>query len=454
MTIRNTLSLKFTIIVASILIVFSFFTYIFSEKYRHNEFTKRLKTYAENNALLYFTVNKNDNIQNIESSEKESIYKENTCLFNENKKLIYQSNPSNNIPLNSEWLNINEGEVLEFSFDDYEIVSFTLKVDEEVYLILASGIDKYGLKELNYLKIILIIGNIIGIIIVFFLGRFFASQALKPISKIIQKVDSINEQNLHERLKIETNNQDELNQLSQTFNKMLERIEDAFIMKRNFVSNASHELRTPLTAITGQLEVTLLKKRNADEYENTIKSVLNDIKKLNQICNGLLQLTYSNNKIDNLIISKIRIDELLWDVRKDLIKIYPEYKIEIDFSNMPENEEKLYIKGNIDLVRTAFINVIQNACKYSPDKTAKVLLEFNNKTIKIQVKDNGIGIDEKDLKYIFRPFYRGNNAKCYEGNGLGLSLCKRIIEKYEGKISLNSKLNTGTIVFIEMPVAA
>jgi signal transduction histidine kinase len=453
MTIRNKLSLQFSYIVASILLLFSLSIYFISEDYRHDEFINRLKIHGENNALKFFAIQGNENIQSINEKEDITIYKENTLLFNQDKELLYQSHPQNGLPVNLEWITFKDEDELQFSFDNYEIVSFPYKVNEEKYFILISGIDKYGLSKLENLRLVLIVGFLICLSIVYLLSRFYAAQALKPISKIILQVDSISEQNLHERLKTE-NNQDELSKLSQTFNKMLERIEDAFIMKRNFVSNASHELRTPLTAITGQLEVTLLKERSIEEYENAMKSVLSDIKKLNQICNGLLELTYANSQSDNLSSINIRIDELLWEIRYDIQKIHPEYQIEIDYLSMPDDENIMFTKGNLHLIRTALINVIDNACKYSPDKLAKVLLNFSKNKIHIEVKDNGIGISEEEQKNIFTPFYRSSNAKSFQGSGLGLALSKRIVEKYNGKISLSSQLNKGTTVFIELPVAA
>ncbi|MFN7013917.1 MAG: sensor histidine kinase, partial [Bacteroidia bacterium] len=143
-----------------------------------------------------------------------------------------------------------------------------------------------------------------------------------------------------------------------------------------------------------------------------------------------------------------------WQIRNDLQKIHPEYEIEIDYLNMPDDENIMFTNGNMHLIRTALINVIDNACKYSPDKLARVELDFNSNKIKIKVKDNGIGISEEDLKKIFTPFYRCNNAKGFKGSGLGLALCKRIIEKYNGKITINSQLNKGTTVLIELPVSA
>ncbi|MFN4235406.1 MAG: ATP-binding protein [Bacteroidia bacterium] len=456
MTIRNKLSFQFTIITSGILILFSISIYLLLEKYRKEEFIKRLKNHAEIATLKFLATNYNEHINYIARNDSVTIFKENVIFLDSKKNILFESYPHHRIFIEPHWLELNNEKEAYYNNEDYEIIIYPYYINKKLYYILASGIDLYGHSKLKKLKILLLVGSLIFILISFIISRIYASQALKPISKIIKNVDNINEQNLHARLQKDytKNNEDELNMLIDTFNRMLDRIEDAFIMKRNFVSNASHELRTPLTAITGQLEVTLLKERNVEEYKNSISSVLDDIKKLNQICNGLLELTYANNQGDNLSIIKIRIDELLWEIRNDIQKIHPEYQIEIDYQNLPDDENVMFTKGNLHLIRTALINVIDNACKYSPDKLAKVVLDFSSDKIKIQVRDNGIGISEEEQKKIFTPFYRSNNAKSFQGSGLGLALSKRIIEKYNGKIWLTSQLNKGTTFFIELPVAA
>ncbi|WP_166509723.1 hypothetical protein, partial [Escherichia coli] len=114
-----------------------------SEDYRHDEFITRLKTHAENSALRFIAIQNNDNIYYISDKDSVTIYKENSLLFNKHKKLLFQSNPHNSFPIKKEWLEFEDEEELQFSFEDFEIISFIYKINGENYYIIASGIDKY-----------------------------------------------------------------------------------------------------------------------------------------------------------------------------------------------------------------------------------------------------------------------------------------------------------------------
>ncbi|MCK7462303.1 MAG: HAMP domain-containing protein [Sphingobacterium sp.] len=156
-------------------------------------------------------------------------------------------------------------------------------------------------------------------IIVFFAGRIFADRALQPVSNIIAQVNGISITNLNERID-EGNGTDELARLAGTFNGMLQRLESAFRIQKNFIANASHELRTPLTVISGQLEVILMKARENEEYRNTIISVLDDIKNLNNLSNRLLLLAQASSEIAEITFSPLRIDDTLWNARTEILK--------------------------------------------------------------------------------------------------------------------------------------
>jgi signal transduction histidine kinase len=232
---------------------------------------------------------------------------------------------------------------------------------------------------------------------------------------------------------------------------MLDRIEEAFKLQKSFVSNASHELRTPLTAITGQIEVSLMNKRSQQEYEAVLTSILEDTRSLNKLTNGLLELTHANMDIAGVKLINVRIDELLWQVKNDVIKHNPNYKINIQVSNLPEDESKLIMLGSEPLLKTAFSNVIENACKFSFGKEVNISFSVNDNAIELNVKDHGIGISQTDIEKIFQPFYRGGNAKKYFGHGLGLSLAQKIIHLHKGLLSIDSEINNYTVVKITFP---
>jgi signal transduction histidine kinase len=267
---------------------------------------------------------------------------------------------------------------------------------------------------------------------------------------VVKEVDSITISSLNLRL-AEGNGQDEIARLAHTFNNMLARLENAFKMQKNFIANASHELRTPLTAITGQLEVLLLKERNEQEYLKTITSVLEDMKNLNLTSNRLLLLAQASSETAESVFKLHRIDEIAWQVRSEILKRNPNYTVQIEFDMEEDDFDFLEFKGNELLIKTCILNLIENACKYSENHTSKVVIKATKTELQMQFTDEGIGIEKDDLAKIFEPFHRGKNAITYRGHGIGLSLVKRIVELHKGEISINSKLGEGTSVLVKIP---
>src|SRR5690606_31157642 len=127
--------------------------------------------------------------------------------------------------------------------------------------------------------------------------------------------------------------------LSQTFNKMLDRLEKAFEMQSTFVSNASHELRTPLTAMIGELEVALMKPREKEEYQRVLASTLEDARLLAELSNGLLQIAQASVDTSKIKLAHLRFDELLWMAHEQALKRHPGALYDIDFDNLPDDED-------------------------------------------------------------------------------------------------------------------
>jgi signal transduction histidine kinase len=318
------------------------------------------------------------------------------------------------------------------------------------FVVIASALDIYGRSKLNNLKWIIIIGFLISIGFTVFIGKIYANRALKPMSDVVKQVDKITIASLDMRVN-EGNGTDEIAQLAITFNKMLVRLESAFEMQKSFVSNASHELRTPLTSITGQIEVSLMESNTQEEYEVILKSVLEDVKNLNSLSNGLLDLAKANSDISAIALRTLRFDEILWETRAELMGRKKNYNISIKFSEPIEDENEITVIGNDHLLKTAIVNLMDNACKFSPDKSVEIFLFVRDKYIVAEFVDNGIGIDAADMEKIFQPFYRAINAKPISGNGLGLSLTDKIIQIHRGTVSIESQLHKGTTVTVSIP---
>lgn len=451
MKIRTRITLQFTIIVSVILIVFATSVYFISANHREEEFYSRLEDNALTSVKLLSDVDEVDNnlLKIIDNNSANSLPDERIFIYDAKDKLVY-SNPDNaryNIDtiLLSEIKNKSE---VRYSKDKYDAIGILFKGKRYDYIVVAMANDEYGLNKLNYLGYLLITGVLVTIVLIIGIALFFSKQALNPISGMVSQIDTISISNLNLRIN-EGNGSDEIAQLAIKFNKMLERLDAAFEMQRSFVSNASHELRTPLTALTGQLEVALM-KGDADPWI-VLKNLLNEIKQLNKLSNGLLDLAQANLDISEIKIETLRIDEIIGNARAELLKRNKDYKINMDFEHFPEDENWLKVNANEQLLKSAFSNIIENACKYSQDKTAEINLSFNSFNVSIMVADKGIGIPEEDLKKIFDPFYRSGNAKHYSGHGIGLTLTKKIIELHKGKINVGSVYKQGTIVTVAIP---
>ena len=228
-----------------------------------------------------------------------------------------------------------------------------------------SGYDELGYDKLWFLAEVLLIGCLIAGIITFISGYFYSIQVLSPINHIIYRVKIITASNLNLRLRTRGGD-DEIDRLAATFNDMLNRLEEAFELKRDFISNASHELRTLLGVMMVHLEVALLSDRTPEEYKKVLSSLLEDIKNMRMLMNGLLELTEANMNVETLELYPIRIDELLWHAKSDLLSQHPDYKVVERYTLIPEDQKKLIVNGN-ELLRSALINIMNNGCKYSID---------------------------------------------------------------------------------------
>jgi signal transduction histidine kinase len=250
----------------------------------------------------------------------------------------------------------------------------------------------------------------------------------------------------------EGNGKDEIAQLGMNFNHMLHRLETAFTMQQQFVNSASHELRNPLASITSQLQMMLEKRRTQEEYEQSLRSLLEDTQTLVALTNGLLLLAQSDMDKQRLLFNKVRIDELLFAAQNELHKAQPKYHFIFEYGTLPEDDTLLLIHGNDQLLKTAFTNLMDNACKFSANHTVNIRIGVEKNTLQVAFSDSGEGIPVEDQPLIFTPFYRGRHATSHvPGYGIGLALCQRIVAFHRGSIKLESVSGKGSCFTIQLP---
>ncbi|HTJ48881.1 MAG TPA: ATP-binding protein [Cyclobacteriaceae bacterium] len=453
MNIRNRITLRFILIVAVIILGASLLIYIFSADYREDEFYNRLQSKANNTAKLLIEVDEVDVtlLRKIEKDNPVSLPNEKIIIFDFQNKILFTTDEEKEIKIDTALLDqIRLENEIRFRQGNYEVLGFLFKGPFDRFAVVTAATDIYGVNKLKNLRTILLIVFTISILGVSIAGWFFAGKALQPISRVVHQVDDISITSLNLRVD-EGNGKDEIAQLAKTFNNMLNRLETSFIIQKNFIANASHELRTPLTAITGQLEVILLNERSREEYKGVIISVLDDIKSLNTLSNRLLLLAQTSSDGLERKTTQLRIDELIWQTREELFKHNFNFIINIDLDTDLDDETKLIIEGDEQLIKAAISNIIENGCKYSADHTTDVLISSSESGLTLRFEDSGIGIPAEDLKHIYEPFYRGQNTKNITGHGIGMSLVKRIVTFNGGALDISSELGVGTVVILTFP---
>ena len=332
----------------------------------------------------------------------------------------------------------------------WQVVGLRYGYENKNYVITATAYDQYGYNKLDNLLKNSIIVFTISILFIYIAGRFFSKKAFNPISKMTEKAKNITATNLDLRL-VPNGSRDELSELACTFNEMLDRLENSFEAQKHFVSNISHELRTPLAAIITELEIASNKERNIGDYKRAIENALEDAKRLGRLSSSLLDLAKASYDPSEISFKPVRMDEVLLDARQQVQKVNPDYKIDIHFQHNFEDDNQISVKGNEYLLKVACANLFENGCKFSHDHRAKVSVAFGDKQIILEFSNKGIGIPTSDLKNIFTPFYRGNNKKFADGNGIGLPLTQKIIDLHKGILSVSSKPNEGATFYLTLP---
>ena len=326
MKIRLQFTLLFSLVVGVILFFFSFSIYYLSENFRQSDFHSRIEDKAIIKLKLFLSTDGNHKNLLFNQSDRDNVHSDvdhKVIIFDENDALLYRDS-STSIPSKTILNTIKKDNTFDFSKNNIEYFGFVYSYQEKPYTIVASAHDQYGTKYISNLKRVLFVRGSIIFVIIFISGWLYAGHFLKPITKIVNQVENITSSNLNHRLTAD-NKKDEIGQLTNTFNHMLERLETSFNIQKRLVSNASHELRNPLAAISGQIEVSLMKDRENEEYKMVLTSILKDIKNLRTLSNNLIELANSDVEIMSQKFEKLRIDELLWDVREDMSKHKPEY---------------------------------------------------------------------------------------------------------------------------------
>lgn len=442
----------FTLFSAFILFIFSVLIYLLSERNRHDEFEDRLRFKITWRAELYFDAGLSDaDFREMHEHNKKVLHEAQLSIFDQNGKLIYADDEEQDYSTAIlKKFKSNERFVWEQGNQNYMGLVYTYRGQD--YYLIGHAYDFTGYQHVDQVKQNLIYLFFGTSILIFICSFIFANYILQPIKAIIYQIRMISENNLHKRL-YHRKAKDELHELIQVSNATFDRLEKSFKNQQQFVSIISHEFRTPLSTIIAELELSKELDLTIADYRQSLDNVLQDAKEASKLSSALLDFARANYDSSQISFEELRVDEVLMEAQMMLAEKNKEWVIRIAFDTNQDSQDSddLVIMGNSYLLKVAFANLLENACKYAVDNQCTAVISTKAQGVLIEFVDHGMGIPAVDLPHIFELFYRSTNVDGKIGHGIGLSIVHRIISMHGGEITVDSVVGAGTTFKVFIP---
>lgn len=436
MNIKLRFALLFTSFVAIILLTSATAIYLLYASYRSEDYYNRVNFEANEVYRIFNEIRKPDRqvtADLVRDVHDKALYNEE--LFIEDSlgnTLFKMPDTAQNTTDISRELVIKKKEY-EFT-DDQQVQHVILYKPDTKLFVHASGYDRSGLSKQGTLQLILLVVFFGGLLLTAVMSFLFVQQAIKPILRLSLQMQRTNEQNLSDRIEVKPAN-DEINAIARNFNAMLERLRKAFESQKSFVQHASHELRTPLSVMLSQTEAALNRSCTEEEYKLILESLKEEQQHMVQLTNSLLAISQYESLEYLADWPQIRIDELLYETIAMSKRMYPGIHVNFSFEHPPLSDASLTVRGNDTLLRSALMNLIKNAFKYSVDQQVNILLITRENEVEISIENRGPQLTPSELEKIMIPFFRGENAVNKKGFGLGLSIVDRIVSLHKGRVT-------------------
>jgi signal transduction histidine kinase len=330
--------------------------------------------------------------------------------------------------------------------EDYRVYTLPLLEGEVVvgFVQVLRSMDSIG-KTLQHLFASLWIGGAFLTVAAGLAGYFLARRALAPIDAITQTARRISGQDLSARLRL-SGPDDEVGRLASTLDEMLERLEQSFQRERRFSADASHELRTPLAAMEAILGVVRCESRSTDDYEKALDDLTAETGRLRDLVERLLELARSWQPAANAF-APVDVSSLVEDV-VDVLRPLAQAKALILECHL---ESGLTVRGDGDSLIRLFLNLVENAIKFTERGVISVSALSRAGDVTVEVSDTGLGIAADRLPYIYERFYRADPSRSTPGAGLGLALARQIALNHGGTLTAQSREGEGSTFTVTLP---
>ncbi|MGE8206410.1 HAMP domain-containing sensor histidine kinase [Heyndrickxia sp. NPDC080065] len=304
---------------------------------------------------------------------------------------------------------------------------------------------------MDLLFLIMTIFGSVALLLSGFFGFLMAKSFLKPLQNLSSTMKKIRKKGFHERME-PSNSKDEMAELTHIFNDMMDQIEDSFNQQKRFIEDASHELRTPVQIMEGHLNLlNRWGKNDPNILDESLHASIQELDRMKKLVQELLDLSRAEQQESKSYEQRTILLKTLNQVIKNFEMIHEKFTFNLHTNKL--NNTIVCISANH--LEQILIILLDNAVKYSDQsREVDIFVEEEAGSIKITVKDYGVGIPKEDLSKIFHRFYRVDKARSRAkgGNGLGLAIAKQIVEGYSGEIYAMSKVGEGTSITFTLPV--
>lgn len=455
MQIRHKLLLWFAGLVSVLLLAFSSYVYWSYAEFRTNTFSQRL---GRKVALLHQVLDDARVGTALATLPEQAGY-----VYGPDDQLLYASaNTADFRPTAAFRAEARQAGQTTFDFaspghEDEKAgvtLAYQLPGQPGTYLSIVTAYDRAGFAQQRSLFRTLLYGYLGAVALVALLGLVFARWALRPFDRLIQQLRRPGVAHAF-RLR-PLNPRDEAGVLASAFNNLLARQESLAQSQQAFIAQASHELRTPLTTIKGWLETSLAYDADANSLREGIRQATQELDKLTALANGLLHLARLESLGTSLERHPLELMDLLLDVIDTVQHQRPAQRLALAVGEGVQQQAAApVLLGNAHLLRTALLNLVDNACKYSSGQPVALRLEMHtDQAIRLAIEDQGIGIVPADAERIFQPLTRGTNVQAISGSGIGLTLAREIIQLHQGQLWLRPRPGGGTVAEVELPLLA
>ncbi|MBE9461498.1 sensor histidine kinase [Dyadobacter subterraneus] len=454
MSIKQNITVAFTLIVATILALFSVFVYYSYEDYRAELMQERLSEKAEATQRLL------SNPETFKTDVFFPLAEQCEAVYDEHNNLIAATSKNcDYVPDAAFMALVRSKKKYGFTYNSplfdlkKEGVGLTYSQNGKTYLALVTAYDVHGYNMRRTLRLSLFFGNLLALVIIGITGYFFSRRAMLPFDYLIKQMDKAPVDDFSFRIAVGSQ-QNEAASLGSSFNGLLEKIKELADNQRSFISYASHELRTPLTVIKGVLQTSMSYDNNKEEWTQSAGEAVEQVNHAIELSNNLLFLAEIEGLRFKAEKQSINIIDLVIDSVSYINQKYPSQPVNLEIveNELKKGDFQAVTEGVPHLLRSAINNVLDNACKYSDFQTVNIKIIEDKEMLVLKISDKGIGILPDDLQNIFLPMMRGQNTGKVNGFGIGLSLVKKIMDFHLGSLVIDSVSGLGTTVSIGLPL--